>query len=136
VDVPYPARLAAASELERLSEKARTLRLGQAGSVRLWAEANRAIAHVGHAVSSDRMAGRPTTPGDATVWTIAGGTDVLLVAWWVRLRPGSTFPAPTYPLIICMEPEDYVALDESTIGDDMVAEAHALAAEFLKAAGL
>jgi hypothetical protein len=127
----WPGRLAAVSELERLSDKARALRLGQAGSVQLWADANRAIAHVGHAVSTDRMAGQPTDPNDATIWTIADGLEVLLVAWWVRLRAG-----PTFPLIICMEPRDYTALDGASIDQDMLAQAHRLADEFLRDVGI
>ena len=77
----YPARLASVSDFERLSNKARELRLGQAGNPQLWADANRAILHVGYAVSTDRMAGAPAEPGDATIWTIGGDLDVLLTVW-------------------------------------------------------
>jgi hypothetical protein len=132
----YPARLASVSELERLSDKARELRLGQAGNPRLWADANRAIPHVGYAVSTDRMAGRPAEPGAATVWTIAGDLDVLLVVWWIRLRPGSVAAAPVFPILITIQPDDYAALDETVIDEIMLAEAHALGGEFLRDAGL
>jgi hypothetical protein len=132
----YPARLASVSELERLSDKARELRLGQAGNPRLWADAIRAVRHVGYAVSADRMAGDPAEPGDATVWTIAGGKlDVLLVVWWIRLRSDSIAPAPVLPILITMQPDDYVALDETVIDEAMLAEAHTLAREFLRDAG-
>jgi hypothetical protein len=131
-----PARLASVSELERLSDKARELRLGQAGNPRLWADANRAILHVGYAVSTDRMAGAPTEPGDATVWTIANELDVLLTVWWVRLKPGSISSAPVFPVLITMQPNDYTALDQAVIDEAMLDEAHTLAAAFLKDAGL
>jgi hypothetical protein len=132
----YPARLASVSELERLSDKARELRLGQAGNPQLWADAIRAIPHVGYAVSTDRMAGVPAEPGDATVWTIAGDLDVLLVVWWIRLRADSIAPAPVFPILITMQPDDYVGLDETVIDEAMLAEAHTLAGEFLRDAGL
>lgn len=132
----YPARLASVSQLERLSDKARELRLGQAGNPRFWADANRAIPHVGCAISTDRMAGVPAEPGDAAVWTIAGELDVLLVVWWIRLRPGSIAPAPVFPILITVQPDDYVVLDETLIGEAMLAEAHTLAGEFLRDAGL
>lgn len=131
----YPARLASVSELERLSDKARELRLGQAGNPRLWADAIRAIPHVGYAVSTDRMTGLPAEPGDATVWTIAGDLDVLLVVWWIRLRADSIAPAPVFPILITIQPDDYVALDETVIDEAMLAEAHTLAGEFLRDAG-
>jgi hypothetical protein len=83
--------------LERLSDKARELRLGQAGNPQLWADANRAILHVGYAVSTDRIAGAPAEPGDATIWTIAGDLDVLLTVWWVRLKPGSVSAGTRLP---------------------------------------
>jgi hypothetical protein len=133
----YPARLASVSELEHLSDKARELRLGQAGNPRLWADAIRDIRHVGYAVSADCMAGRPAEPGDATVWTIAGDHDVVLVVWWLRLRSNSIARAPVFPILITMLLDDYVALDETVIDDEaMLAEAHALAGEFLRDAGL
>lgn len=132
----YPARLASVSQLEGLSDKTRELRLGQAGNPRLWADANRAILHVGYAVSTDRMAGKATDPGDATIWTIAGDLDVLLTVWWVRLKPGSTSPTPVFPILITMQPDDYTALDHGEIDEAMLTEAHALAADFLRDAGL
>jgi hypothetical protein len=132
----YPARLASVSKLERLSDKARELRLGQAGNTRLWADANRAILHVGYAVSADRMAGAPAEPGDATIWTIAGDLDVLLTVWWIRLKPGSSSPAPVFPIVITMQPDDYTAFDQTVIEEAMLAEAHTLAAEFLRDASL
>jgi hypothetical protein len=131
----YPARLASVPELERLSDKARELRLGQAGNPRLWADAIREIRHVGYAVSADRMAGAPAEPGDATIWTIAHGLDVLLVAWWVRVRSDSIASEPIFPILITMQPDDYMALDETEIDEDMLVQAHVLAAEFLKDAG-
>ena len=113
----YAARAASVSELERLSDKARELRLGQAGNPRLWEDANRAIFHVGYAVSAERMAGTPAEPGDATIWTIAGGLDVLLTVWWVRLKPGSVSRAPVFPILITMQPDDYSALDQAVIDE-------------------
>jgi hypothetical protein len=130
-----PARLASVTELERLSDKARELRLGQAGSQQLWADAVRAIPHVGCAVSTDRMAGLPAEPGDVTVWTIAGNLDVLLVVWWIRLRADSIAPTPVFPILITIQPDDYDALDETVIDDGMLAEAHTIAGEFLRDAG-
>jgi hypothetical protein len=132
----YPARLASVSELELLSDKARELGLGQAGNPRLWADANRAIAHVGYAVSTDRMAGAPAEPGDVTIWTIANGLDVLLTVLWVRLKPGSIWPAPVFVILITMQPDDWTALDHTVIDEAMLHEAHTLAAEFLRDAGL
>jgi hypothetical protein len=57
------------------------------------------------------------------------------VAWWVRLRPGS-IAAPVFPILITMRPDDYTALDQTVINEAMLAEAHELAAEFPRAAGL
>jgi hypothetical protein len=132
----HPARLASVSDLERLSEKARKLRLGQAGNPRLWGDANRAILHVGYAVSTERMRGRPVKPGDATVWTLGDGHDVLLTVWWVRLKPGSIAKAPVFPILITMQAEDFTAFDHTAVNEAMVAEAQTLAAEFLTDAGL
>lgn len=122
--------------MERLSDKARELRLGQAGNPRLWADAIQAIPHVGYAVSTDRMAGIPAEPGDATVWTIAGDLDVLLVVWWIRLRADSIAAAPVFPILITMQPDDYAALEETVIDEAMLAEAHTLAGDFLRDAAL
>ena len=82
------------------------------------------------------MAGAITQAGDATVWTIADGVDVLLTVWWVRLKPGSISLAPVFPILITMQPDDYTALDHAAIDENMLAEAHKLAADFLRDAGL
>jgi hypothetical protein len=55
----YPARRASASDLERSEHEARDLGFGSAGSAQLWADANRAVVHIGCAVSQDLMAGKP-----------------------------------------------------------------------------
>jgi hypothetical protein len=128
----HPARVASIHDLERLSDKAREQRLGQAGNPRLWADANRAILHLGYAVSTDSQAAL----GEATVWTIAGGIDVLLTVWWVRLKPDSVSPHTLFPILITMQPDDYQALDHGAINDAMLAEADALAADFLRDAGV
>jgi hypothetical protein len=94
------------------------------------------MAHVGYAVSAERMAGLQVAQGERTVWPLTNGQEALVVAWWVRMRPDSTVPAPVFPLIICMTPGDYTALDQTAIDEAMLAEAHELAAEFLTAAGL
>lgn len=128
-------RLASIAELEAFSDKARELQLGQAGNHHLWSQANRAIQHVGHAVSTDRMAGRPVGPDDVTVWTIEGGVDVVLVAWFIRLRPDTSEPDPVFAFLITMTPDDYRALGPAMVDSEMIKTAHRLAEEFLNAAG-
>ena len=126
----YPAKFADASALGRLNEKARTLGLGSEVPGRLFDDANRAVLHVGHAVSTDRMAGQDVPLGDATLWTVSGDREVLLVVWWIRLRAG-----PIVAMVVCVEPDDFQALDDTVIGQDMLDRAHEIAGEWLTAAG-
>jgi hypothetical protein len=133
----YPARQASITELEGLSDLARELGLGSAGNPRLWADANRAVLHVGYAVSKDLMTQEPgANRTESTVWTLASGHDVLLTAWWVRLKKTPVTSAPVFSILITMPPEEYVKLTPCQISGNQVAEAQQLAAEFLKAAGL
>jgi hypothetical protein len=135
--ITYPARQASTTELEHLSDLARELGLGSAGNPRLWAESNRAVLHVGYAVSKDLIAQEPdANTTESTVWTLASGYDVLLTVWWVRLKKTPVTSAPVFPILITLQPEEYAKLTRCQIGGDQVAEAQRLADDFLKAAGL
>ena len=137
ISTTYPARQASTTELERLSDLARELGLGSAGNPRLWADSNRAVLHVGYAVSKDLMAEDPDADRtEGTVWTLASGHDVLLAVWWVRLKKTPVTSASVFPILITMQPEEYVKLTPCQIGGSQVAEAQRLAADFLKDAGL
>jgi hypothetical protein len=133
----YPARRASATELERLSTKARDLGFGSAGSAQLWADANRAVMHTGYAVSKDLMAGEPdASAAEGTAWTISTGHEVLLTVWWIRLKRTRVTGRDTFSALITMQPEDYVALQSGRIGAEQLAEAHHVAGQFLRDAGL
>lgn len=133
----YPARRASITELERLSTKARDLGLGSAGSAQLWADANRAVMHTGYAVSKDLMAGKPdASAAEGTAWTISSGREVLLTVWWIRLKRTPVTSRETFAALITMEPEDYVALQSNGIVAEQLAEAHHVAGQFLRDAGL
>lgn len=81
------------------------------------------------------MTGQSANPNDVTVWTIEGGIDVVLVAWFIRLRPDASEPDPVFAFLITMQPEDYSALEPATIDGEMLKTAHLLAEEFLEATG-
>ena len=75
-------------------------------------------------------------PAEGTVWTIAGGVDVLLTVWWVVLKRTPVTAAPVFSALITMQPEDYQGLDAAVIGEGQLAEAHEVAGTFLRDAGL
>jgi hypothetical protein len=125
-----PARRAPTTTLRRISETARSKRLGQGIRPEFFDLVNHAVMHTGHAVSTDRMAGHEVSGGDVTAWTLNDGTDVLLVVWFILLRNGNVVPT-----LITMQPEHYAALDHSSISAEWLAKAHDLAGEFLQAAG-
>jgi hypothetical protein len=104
--------------LRRINEKARTVGYGPTALPRLFEDANRALLHVAHAVSFDRMQGRESPLTDATVWN-RGGVDVLLVVWWVRLLDGETVA-----LAIGAQPSDFLPLESTVIGEAMLERAH------------
>jgi transposase len=73
----------------RVLTEARELSLGHAGTPRLWSDADPRF-HVGHAVSTDQRPGKPTPPGDVTVWTIAGDPHTVAIATSEPVsRPGA-----------------------------------------------
>ena len=124
----FPARLAAASTLLRISEHARSNKLGQGIRPEFFDLVNHAVMHVGHAVSTDRIAGHEVQPGDVTVWTLEDGVDVLLVVWFFLMKAGTAVP-----MLITMEPEQYAALDHGSISAEWLGKAHERASEFVRA---
>lgn len=100
----YPARHAAVSQLERLSDTARELGLGSAGNPRLWADANRAMLHPRYAISRELMEGKSNADsGEGTVWTLANGLETLLTVWWVRLKRTPVVSAPVFAILVTRE---------------------------------
>jgi hypothetical protein len=114
----FPAKFVDTTTLRRINEKARTVGYGPAALPRLFEDAHRALLHVGHAVSFDRMQGRESPLTDATVWN-RGGVDVLLVVWWVRLPDGETVA-----LAIGTQPSDFLPLESTVIGEAMLERAY------------
>jgi hypothetical protein len=93
--------------------------------------------HTGCAVSKDLMAGKSdASAGEGTAWTISTGHEVLLTVWWIRLKATPVTSRDTFAALITMEPEDHVALQIGRIVAEQLAEAHHVAGQFLRDAGL
>jgi hypothetical protein len=121
----YPAKLADTATLARINEKSRERGQGPKVLPRLFEDANRALLHVGHAVSLERMEGREVALDEVSVWKV-DDVEVLFVVWWVRLPAGRTVAVE-----IGTQAADFLALESTVIGEAMLERAHELAREWL-----